>query len=95
MSKLLTKKSSIVGKGQISVLDFKEAFSHCDEAVFFPFGYPPNEISFLEVRVPRFQTLATPYPNIGYMFHQKNRFICERKNYDNNSLYFKLNHFMV
>ena len=93
MSKLLTKKSSIVGKGHISVLDFKETFSHCDEAVFFPFGYPPNEVSFLEVRVPGFQNFSHSIPN--YWLHvstKKKRFICECKlNYDKNSLYFKLN----
>ena len=95
MSKLLTKKSSIVGKGHISVLDFKEALSHCDEAVFFPFGYPQTRSPFLKSGCPDSKTLATPYLIIGYIFHQKNRFICESKNYYNNSLYFKLNHFMV
>lgn len=35
---VLTQNSSVVGKGYISVLDFDEAFSVCDEAILFPFS---------------------------------------------------------
>lgn len=67
--KLFTKKSSIIGKRYISVLNFDEAISFGDDAILFPFGDSPHQVSFFEVWVFRIQHFT--YSISNYWLREK------------------------
>ena len=63
----LTKNSSIVGKRYIGMFNFDEGFWCCDETILFPCSCTPDQVSFLEVGVPRIQNSS--YSKPGYRLH--------------------------
>ena len=59
-----TKNSSIVGKGDINVLDFKESCQFCNDTIFFPSGFQIKS-PFLKFECLESNTLATRKPVNG------------------------------
>jgi hypothetical protein len=71
-SSKVTKNSSVVGERHICVFNLKQIISFCNEIIFFPPGYSPNQVSFLEVLMPESKTFPTPCPSMGCVRSFKN-----------------------